>query len=502
MPTKKIIDYIEEWADKEPNHVALISGTQEITYKKLFEEAYKYAAAFLKMGVLPGDRIAYMFDCCLEFFYMYLGASAVGIAVSGINSRSPVIEVNKLVNILDAKLLLCDYKKEEIRRFIDKKTHVVSFIDINNCQTDASHKSKVDVYREKVDGNTPVFIVFTSGTTGDPKGAVLTQNSIITSVKAQIREFGAPEGLNNSDIIQHHVPICHVSGAVQWGVAPLIAGCTMIVHNRFNAENVISNTEKYQATILTGVPSMWELMFRLPDFKKYDLTSVRWCATGAAPTNRRLAEKIFEICGNVSNPLGMTETSGFCSMFQGDTSIEKVISTVGKIIPELECRILDDKGNSLGVNEVGVLSYKGMSIIPRYLQKELPVTSDGFFVTSDLAFRDSEGYIHMCGRQDDMFMVGGHNVYPEEIEKLMLNYPNIGKAVVYPAPHSSMGNICKALIVPDAMDEQIDTNALIKYLENNTIYYKIPREIQIVSQLPSNTLGKIDRKSCAKIGNM
>lgn len=487
MQFKRIFDYVFYWADKLPNHTALIYDDKRITYTELRDNSLYFASFLIELGVRPGDTVAYMLFGCPEFFYMYLACSMLGVSITGINVRSPKAEILRIINVASPKFVIYD---DSLR--LNQDIFPAGFIPISRIEYNSKNIASVEDNIAKISENNVVFIIFTSGTTGEPKGALLTHKSILSSAFAQIREFGAPIGLQESDIIQHHVPVNHVSGAVQWGVTPLLSGSTIIINREFSAQTVLTNTGKYNATILTGVPAMWNMFFNLSNFKEFDLSSVRWCAIGAAPSNEATIKRILDICDVCSNPLGMTETSGFCSYFGGKSKIDDIVYTVGRIIPELKYKIVDNDYNEVKQGAVGQLAYKGNPVIERYTATSLPITGDGYFLSGDLAFEDPNKKIHLCGRKDDMFTVGGFNVYPAEIEKIIMKYPHIDKVVVLPIPHSTMGNVCRAYIVPGSGYE-IDVKQLIDFVSNNLIYYKVPRDIRICRSLPTSSLGKINR---------
>lgn len=487
MHFKRIFDYMFYWADTLPMQTALIYNGIKITYRELRDNSLYFASALLEMGIRGGDTIAYMLDGCPEFFFMYFACSMLGVSLSGFHAKSPELEIVGQISVISPKIFIHD--KSPTLRIPNEivKTLPISQVDYSPKDTSNVEKIAATISEESV-----VFVVFTSGTTGMPKGALLTHRSILTAGLAQVREFRAPYGLSPEDIIQHHVPINHVSGAVQWGIIPLLSGSTLIIHKSFNPQSVLSNTEKYGATILTGVPAMWNMYFRLPNFKSFKLTSVRWCAIGAAPSNESVIKKILDICDICSNPLGMTETSGFCSGFGGKASLIDIAHTVGKIIPELSYKIVDDSFNAVVSGSIGQLAYKGDSVIKKYINADLPVTPDGYFLSGDMAFEDTNKKVHLCGRKDDMFNIGGYNVYPAEIEKVILSYPFVNKAAVLPIPHSTMGNVCRAYVVPEAQHE-INVNQLRDYAANNLISYKVPRDIRICPSLPVTPLGKINK---------
>jgi len=206
---------------------------------------------------------------------------------------------------------------------------------------------------------------------------------------------------------------------------------------------------------------------------------------------------IRELSPKVINPLGMTETSGFCSDGCSSDSAEAHSDTVGRIPEGLEYKITDGDGNPVKPGEIGIICYRGDSIIRGYLNAELPLTVDGFFITGDLVREDEKGRIALFGRSDDMFTSGGYNVFPKEIEEVLLNFSGISDAVVIPAPHHSMGQVPMAFICLKK-GAALDTDALQEYLQKELIYYKVPRTVKVLDAIPVNALGKADRKLLKK----
>lgn len=488
----RVFDYVCYWAEKLPNHTALIFNDKTISYQNLRDCSISAATQLLKLGVKSGDIIMYSLNSAPEFFFLYIGASMIGASVSGVNVRSTYFEIVKTIHIIKPKIVICDNANliKSLAKNSDFSGDILSITNFDFSKIDSSYLKKLDKIIASITGDETVFIIFTSGTTGNSKGSCLSHKNIIASANSQSKEFGAPIGANEDDIYQHQVPINHVSGAVEWGFVPFLTGSTIVVVQQFDPSVILQNTQKYHITFLAGVPTMWEMMFNVLEFKKYDLSSVRWCMSGAAQINESLVKRILEICENYSNPLGMTETSGFCSGFDGDYNMADSVNTVGKIFSILEYKIIDENFNEVNQGDVGQLAYRGESVIKKYFLSDIPKTKDGFFLSGDMAFEDAKRKIHFCGRKDDMFTVGGYNVFPQEIEKVIMSFGGIKQALVVPTYHSIMGNVCKAYITVDG-SKNFNIQKLKSFLEEHLIYYKIPRDIKVLDKFPVNPLGKI-----------
>ncbi len=490
---KRIFEYVDYWASKMPSHTALLFNDYKISYSQLWNDSIAFAYGLIQLGLTKNSMLLYSMDCCPEFFNMYLGASMVGVKLVGLNSRSPYVDIKKTIEDIKPHLIITDRKDLLSCDSSLFRKPILSIYDTIFKPTNSFHSpTELNLITNSVTEDDIVFIIATSGTTGISKYVPITHKNIIASSKFQAIEFGAPLGANEYDIYQHQVPVNHVSGAIEWGFAPFITGSSILITRNFNPIEVLSNTEKHHVTFLAGVPTMWEMMFKTPNFKSYDLSSVRWCMSGAAMINEELVKRIFSICGKFANPLGMTETSGFCTGFFENCLIENSPNYVGKVFSNIEYMILNEKLSKVKNGEIGQIAYKGDAIVHNYLTSDIKHQVDGYFLSGDMVYEDFNKNIFLVGRQDEMFTVGGYNVFPQEIERIVLNFKGINQAVVMPIPHTLMGHVCRLYIVLDNTI-QFDLEQFRQYMEQTLIYYKIPRDIKIVKILPMNSFGKIKR---------
>lgn len=491
---KYIVDYVQTWAEQAPSHTALIFQGTSITYGELFARVEKTASGLIHRGAKPGDYVAYMMPPCPQFYYLYLAASIVGCPCVGLNVRSKPAEIIAFLKKKQPKLFVVD------NTLINGLPNDLAGVTDVLCPNDLispitpSVRAAIDHYRSGISPDSIVFEICSSGTSGQASCALLTQENILTACLAQLREFGAPYGYQPDDLVQQVFPVNHVSGAVEFGVAPLLCGSALSVHPLFSPQRIMDDIQHNAVTMMVGVPAMWEAILRHPSFQQCDFSRIRWCGVGAAPVREEILRQMLDISGVISNPLGMTELSGFCSAFGGITDWTLLRDSVGKIIPELEWKIVDDNYCPVCRGEIGQLAYRGASVISSYADRPLKKTADGFFLSGDLAFYDNNGYIHLRGRIDDQFQVGGYNVVPIEIENEILSYPGILQTAVVPVPHRTMGSVCHAYVVPKR-GCQIDSKKLIDWLDDRLIYYKVPRSIHVCESLPTNELGKVLHKS-------
>ena len=248
---------------------------------------------------------------------------------------------------------------------------------------------------------------------------------------------------------------------------------------------------------MAGVPTMWAMMFNLPNFKEYDLSSVRFCMVGGAMAPKEILAKMMEITPYCSNPLGLTETSGLITYTDVGASLENLNLTVGKCAPEFEMKLVDKDRNPVPNGTPGEIAYRGPTVIREYFKMPeataAAIDQDGWLYSGDVGVIDENGDLRLVGRTKEMYITGGFNVYPAEIEEQISRYPGVLLVAVIPVPHKIMGEVGRAYIVPKP-GVTLDGNAIQEYLKDYLADYKIPRQYVFRDSLPMTTLGKIEKK--------
>ena len=447
-----VSDYLFRNSEKSPDRPALISEKGIMTWGELEYRTGQYAAFLRHKGIKKGDRIAYRLPGCEDFYILYLACSVLSCTAVGIGMQ---------------------YTDREIKAVLEASKPAVYV----NGKLPGEYSGMKPYYGDGTAGpDDKLFILYTSGTTGNPKGIGLTQRNVITSAILQSQHFC--NGCTEDDMFQLQVPVNHISGAVEWGVTPVVAGCTSVLNERFDADTILRNTEKYRISMLCGVPSMWNMM--LPKASEYDLSSVRWCMSGASPVTSRVLERIRRICPEVSNPLGLTETAGFCTYSDPAASVEDLTETVGR--PVIPCRIMAEPG------EIGPVAWYGDTV-----SADAPRDEEGWFISGDLGYIDDDGQLHLKGRSDDVYFTGGYTIYPSEIENVIMQHPDVASCVVVPMESKLMGSISKAVIVPKE-GKEINASDIRAFAEERLVYYKVPRRYEFRQLLPINSMGKVIRK--------
>ena len=491
-----ISSWILEKEKTDTDRIALVSGEKEISFAQVAQNIRKTACRLTAEGIGRGDCILYLLRSSPEFFYTTLAVGLIGAVAVGAAYRSVAETVHAIIDEVKPRLVVTDRENEaRLRQIVSEDIKVITGEELLNIEPAEKMLAHIEESRRSITLEDDFMVLYTSGTTSKPKGAVLTHKNVL-AVTQMIIDHCCKGGLHESDIFPHCFPVNHVSGAVGCGMAPLAVGAKMILYPDFNPATILEACEKFRVTVMCGVPAMWSAIINFSKTRKFDLSSVRSVMSVAAPLPTAMVKDINDLFGYCENPLGMTETSSLCTYCPVDMDEEKCATTLGHIMPEMKVKIVKADGTVAKPGEIGQLCYKGDSVIKRYISQPLPEDDEGYFLGGDLAYQDEDGILHICGRNDDMFTVCGYNVFPDEIEDVLRSFPGVRGAVVVPKTHRSMGSICHACLIAD---EGVKARQVRKFAEEHLIYYKVPRSYSFVDSFPTNALGKVDRKKLMAI---
>ncbi|NLV21688.1 MAG: acyl--CoA ligase [Syntrophomonadaceae bacterium] len=514
----RLSDYMKRAADRDPNRPAFIYHDVEISYAEFSAKSQQLAKYLLKAGVQKGDRLAYIMNGRPEFFYLYMAASMVGAIIVGMGTRFTAREMEYVLNNCEAKYVLTLYGLGEIKNYQERLgqacqnspsvqniwvvggpaelPNALAFDEI--MKDDYAEFDKDLLAREATIGpDDGLLIVYTSGTTGNPKGALMTQRNVVSEALIVCDEFGPPTGLTPDDRFLHHVPVNHVSGATEMGASPIVAGCTQVVIDQFHPVETLEQMQKHKVTIFCGVPTMFILEFNLPNFDSYDLSSVRFGMVGGSMAPKEMLEKMLTITPYCSNPLGLTETCGLVTYTDVGASADNLNKTVGKCAPEFQMKLVDAERKEVPNGTPGEIAYRGPSVIKEYFKMPeataAAIDKDGWLYSGDVGIIDENGDLRLVGRSKEMYITGGENVYPAEVEEFISRFPGVAMVALLPVHHDVMGEVGRAYIVPKP-GVTLDGKAIEEYLKDYLAPYKIPRQYVFRDSLPMTALGKIEKK--------
>ena len=461
---------------------------------EFLETSARYAAALVDIGVGPGDRVAVQVDKSVEALALYVASLRAGAVFLPLNTAYTESELGYFVaDAAPAALVLAPENEAMGERLVKGTLARVLTLGTDGRGTLvelAARSEPMDGAVERT-GADLAAILYTSGTTGRSKGAMLTHDNLLSNARTLVRAWAfRPE-----DVLVHALPIFHTHGLFVACNVTLLAGSRMIFLPGFDVDAVIDSLPR--ASVLMGVPTFYTRLLDDARFERALASGVRLFVSGSAPllaaTHRAFEERTGQ---RILERYGMTETNMNCSNpYDG----ERRAGTVGPSLPGVEVRVRDENGRALAAGEVGTLEVRGPNVfagywkMPEKTAEEL--LADGFFVTGDLATIDEAGYVTIVGRDKDLVISGGYNVYPKEVELALDALAGVAESAVVGAPHGDLGEAPVAFVVPEAGPDgsRLDETLVTEALRESLARFKRPRRVVFVDELPRNTMGKVQK---------
>lgn len=486
-------DWLKKWSLYSPQKVALVDGdnNRSFTYQQLYIEAQK-GAAFLstKYKIHLGDRIAVFSTNEVEYLILFFALQRLGATIIPINVRLTAPELSYILKNCEPKLVLFEGELQSVldaAEYQGPKQKLYgenSFAEALKCGNDLF----TEFLTEEM---TPTMILYTSGTTGFPKGAIISQkmifwNSLNTFLRLNISQ-------NDAAVI--FLPFFH-TGAWHVLTTPFIHhGAKIILTKKFDAEKVLSLTAKESCTLLFGVPTTMDMMVQTKIFEDVDLSSLRYAIVGGEPMPIPLIEKWQKKGIPIRQGYGLTEFGPNVFSLNEEDAIRKR-GSIGFENFYVQAKVVDENGIEVLTDEVGELVLRGPMIMSGYWNNSeatAETIKDGWLHTGDLVRKDSEGFYFVVGRKKDMFKSGGENVYPPEIEQVIRTLDGIREVAVIGVKDQKWGEVGYAFLVKDR--DQIDESVLLVHCKKNLAKFKIPKYFKFVDALPKGDSGKILKKN-------
>jgi HIP---CoA ligase len=503
-----------------PDAPALIEDGETLSFSQLWVECRTAAAAFLASGVGEGDRIAIWAPNCRLWVVAAVGAMTVGAAIVPLNTRLKGREAGDILRRTRAKMLFTvdaflgtvypdlikDEALPELKNTILLRAVASSRAEKMDSRNGAKTRreigwdefiasgfdeAEVDQCLLRLTPDHLSDIMFTSGTTGSPKGVMMSYARVLPQVKVWIGNTGLAQG--ERYLIVN--PFFHSFGMKVGWVACLMAGAVMVPMPQFDVETAAASIVRDQITFLPGAPTIFQMLIALKREKPFDTSSLRGGTTGAATVPPILIEQIREELGirDIITAYGMTECVNITGCRPGDP-VELIAQTCGAAIPGNEVIIADESGNEVPRGETGEIRVRGQGVMLGYLDDPVAtaeaIDAEGWLHTGDIGTMDENGYVRITDRMKDMFISGGFNVYPAEVEKLLANHPAVAMVAVVGMSDGRLGEVGKAFVVLTP-GSAVDEAALITWCRDNMANYKMPRSFVFVEDLPRNASGKV-----------
>ncbi|KAB2338592.1 long-chain fatty acid--CoA ligase [Cytobacillus depressus] len=504
IPEVPLYSLLEKSAEQFGNRMAIIQDDTQISYKKLKNKVDRLAGAWNELGLKKGERIGLIVSNHPFYIVSYYAAIRLGLIVVQINPRYTEREFLQIVNDSNMKYIVVEeenidkvYKINEMQTFThifvidstNKKHYSVNMLAENSKPLEA--EVPIDV-KEDV-----AVIQYTGGTSGVMKGAMLTHFNLVANVSQSHTMYG--ENMEfGKEIILIATPLYHVYAMTSGMNLGVYIGATILLIKKFEVTEVLELIKQYQPTFFPGVPRMYNAFVNHKSVKKYSLNSLKFCTSGSAPIPIEVIRKFENITGaEIGEGFGLSEASP--TTHRNPPSGIRKIGSIGIPLPNTDCKIVDVKDLELPVGSVGELIIKGPQIMKGYWKNEEETNKtlrNGWLYTGDLAKQDEDGYFYIVGRKKELIINGGFNVYPQEVENILYEHPDIKECAVIGVPHQE-GEIVKAYIVPKE-GALIDFEELKGFCYRNLTPYKVPKQFEIIEALPRNTVGKILKRILVK----
>ena len=490
-------------AARWPDEIAVTENGRPTTWTELSDRATEVARALIGSGVRPGDRVGLWAPNSTGWIVASMGVYAAGAVLAPVNTRFTGAEAAAVLRTAGARILLTvtDFLGTDYVRELAADPDLLGALDVvimsgkpGAWQDFLARGAGLDhtAAEEALTADDPSDVIFTSGTTGRPKGALLTHGSSTRTYTA----WSDAVGLRHGDRYLVVYPFFHCAGLKSAVLACVLRGATIVPCPVFAVDTVMNLVQDERVTMLPGPPSLYQSLLNA-DLSAYDRSSLRLAVTGAAAVPVELVRRMRDELGfaSVVTAYGLTETTGTVTACRHDDPIEVIANTSGRPIPGMEVRIVDRSGREVPAGEPGEVLARGFAVMRGYYgdpdATAATIDADGWLRTGDIGVLDPAGTLRITDRIKDMFIVGGFNAYPAEIENVLLGHEGVAAVAVVGAPDERLGEVGYAFVVPRA---GADPGDLLAWCRGRMANYKVPRHLEIVDALPLNRTGKVEKR--------
>ncbi|MDA8360001.1 MAG: AMP-binding protein [Actinomycetota bacterium] len=527
-PPATITELLTWRADHDAERVFLVVDDRSITFGELDRLATQVAAGLRSWGIRPGDRVAVAAPNGLPWLGLFFGATRLGAALVTLNPRYREQELRYMLNQSSARLLLCPASTPEldfaaffavfrtevptVERyvFLDPPTEEGRFEGVTTFDelltagdatevgepTSAEGEGAVTGRPTGADGgpapSDPAVILYTSGTTGKPRGAVLTHASLLASARAQVAHLGWDEHTSTVGSL----PLNHVGGLTCGILSLLVAGGTVVLLPAFSPSAVLAATAEHRTTVLSGVPTMFVMLLQALAANPVDVDSLRQVIVGGSILDPSLAEQVAAAWPDAQlvNLYGLSESSGASVLSAPGDDLDMVTRSIGVVIGDFEGRVVDESGNPVAPGIVGELQLRGACVAAGYweMPEETAETflPGGWLATGDMVEAEADGHLAVRGRKKELYIQGGFNVYPAEVEAVLGTHPAVALAAGFGVPDPVYGEVGAYVVVPRP-GAAVDPDELRSWCAARLADYKVPRYVTVAPEVPLTPAGKV-----------
>lgn len=495
-----ITELLEKRAQESGDKTFIVCEDQSYSYRNIHENGRRVAGNLAIRGVKKDDKVVLLLGNCLEFLYAFLGLGRIGAVSVPVNPTLKPDEIAYIAADSDAETLITVPEFAPLLPLIKSMAPHMKRFFLLGPATDGAES--FDTLLEPVETPGEIVaqpeddaaLIYTSGTTGLPKGVILTHNNYIWNARMATLDIG----MESTDRFLCVLPLFHVNAQVASVMSPLMIGADVVLMQKFNPFAILPMIEKYRATIMSAVPTIYNIMCRMAKADEFDVSSIRFFVSGAAP----LPEETYLATQRVlKRPLimGYGLSEGTCASAVADARLPIKWNSVGSPLRHTCMRIVDDEGLDVPVGEVGQIIVSGPNVMKGYYKNPeatAEVLKNGWLYTGDLGRFDEEGYLYIVGRVKDMIIRGGQNIYPTQVENVLSRIPGVEEACVVGVDEPRWGQEVLA-VLKLVEGHSLSEREVIDFCRENLASYKCPRFVRFVQTLPKTATGKIKKGEVA-----
>ncbi len=490
IKSMNVASWVRRWGELNPAKPAVLFEDQAITYQALHGRAVKTGQWLKELGLRKGHRLAALLDNCPEFIQLYLACARLGAIFVPLNFRLAPPEVDYILGHCQPSVVVFGRgfqstlsRTNAWARFKPAASPLPDCLVLVGPRTGEA----AGLEAEASDPEEPHVIMYTSGTTGNPKGAVLShRKTFFNCLNADIFF-----NLSSDDVMLIILPLFHSGGLFIMASPTLYKGATILLHRRFDPVRAFQDIQRYKVTKFLGVPTVYRAMLKLPPERRADVSSLKVCAIGGEKVTPELLAACQEAGFSTRQIMGQTETS--ILLWASEEESIKRPGTVGRPVFHADVRLVDKQGREVEPGQVGEIVARGSILLTAYWRGEAQTEETmrhGWLHTGDLARVDEDGYFYLVDRVRDMYISGGENVYPAEIERVLKTHPDIEDAAVIGVLDETWGEVGHAFIIP-RRGAGLSVEEIISFSQDRLARYKCPHKVTFVRDFPRTALGKV-----------
>lgn len=507
IPEQSVYTLLKKTAERYGGQTAIIFEEEELSYFELKSKVDLLAGKWNEMGFKKGERIGLMLANHPDYVISYYAAHALGLIVVQINPMYTARELHQIVTDAEVTSIVADASG---RKTINEVSDLYSFRHMMASQlsdSDVRYLKLEELIAFGIPLKSPAeinakedvaVIQYTGGTTGKMKGAMLTHFNLTANVYQSYLMYGESM-VQGKETVLIATPLYHVYAMTSGMNLGIFIGGRLLLFRKFEIDDVLAKIKKHRPTFFPGVPKMYIAFVNHPEIEEAKLSCLKLCSSGSAPLPVEIIQRFERLTGTrIGEGFGLSEASP--STHRNPPFGKRKIGSIGIPIPETDCMIVDEDSRELEAKSVGELLIKGPQIMKGYWNNEAETHAalqNGWLYTGDLATMDDEGYFYIVGRKKEMIILGGFNIYPQEIEGVLYEHPDVKEAAVVGLPDEEHGERVKAYVVPKD-GKTIDKEELRGYCYTKLTPYKVPKQFEVRGSLPRNTVGKLLKRLLIK----